>query len=95
MDDKVDGLYRKYLHDAIYLITNLQKQISEPRCYVSALLILRYLERISDHAFYVGDSYFLRLKRWKHMIFFSDNDNRPVLSLSIVVISITALYVPG
>ena len=56
MDDKVDELYRKYLHDAIYPQTNLQKQISEPRCYVSALLILRYLERISDHACYVGDS---------------------------------------
>ena len=57
MDDKVDGLYRKYLHDAIYPQTNLKlKQISEPRCYVSALLILRYLERISDHACYVGDS---------------------------------------
>jgi phosphate transport system protein len=56
MDDKVDELYRKYLHDAIFPQTNLQKQISEPRCYVSALLILRYLERISDHACYVGDS---------------------------------------
>jgi phosphate transport system protein len=56
MDDKVDELYRKYLHDAIYPQTNLQKHFSEPRCYVSALLILRYLERISDHACYVGDS---------------------------------------
>lgn len=56
MDDKVDGLYRKYLHDAIYPQANLQKHILEPRCYVSALLILRYLERISDHACYVGDS---------------------------------------
>ena len=56
MDDKVDELYRKYLHDAIFPQTNLQKQISEPRCYVSALLILRYLDRISDHACYVGDS---------------------------------------
>jgi phosphate transport system protein len=26
------------------------------RCYISALLILRYLERISDHACYIGDS---------------------------------------
>lgn len=41
MDDKVDALYRKYLHEAISPQTNLQKQISEPRCYVSTLLILR------------------------------------------------------
>jgi phosphate transport system protein len=27
-----------------------------PHCYVSSLLILRYLERISDHACYIGDS---------------------------------------
>ena len=34
-----------------------QKTLAEnPRCYVSALLILRYLERISDHACYIGDS---------------------------------------
>jgi phosphate transport system protein len=32
------------------------KRFSDPRCYVSALLILRYLERISDHACYIGDS---------------------------------------
>jgi phosphate transport system protein len=56
MDDKVDELYRKYLLEAISPQTNEQKQISEPRCYISALLILRYLERISDHACYVGDS---------------------------------------
>ena len=56
MDDKVDELYRKYLQEAISPQSNEQKQISEPRCYISALLILRYLERISDHACYVGDS---------------------------------------
>jgi phosphate transport system protein len=56
MDDKVDELYRKYLQEAISPQTNERKQISEPRCYISALLILRYLERISDHACYVGDS---------------------------------------
>jgi phosphate transport system protein len=32
------------------------KRFSDPHCYVSALLILRYLERISDHACYIGDS---------------------------------------
>jgi phosphate transport system protein len=56
MDDKVDELYRKYLQEAISPQTNERKQISEPRCYILALLILRYLERISDHACYVGDS---------------------------------------
>jgi phosphate transport system protein len=56
MDDKVDELYRKYLQEAISPRTNEHKQISEPRCYITALLILRYLERISDHACYVGDS---------------------------------------
>ena len=56
MDDKVDELYRKYLHEAISPKTNEQKEKTEPRCYISSLLILRYLERISDHACYVGDS---------------------------------------
>jgi phosphate transport system protein len=56
MDDKVDELYRKYLHEAISPQTNEQKENSEPRCYILSLLILRYLERISDHACYVGDS---------------------------------------
>ena len=54
MDDTVDTLYRKYLRE---LISNLSKNSSEePRCYISNLLILRYLERIADHACYVGDS---------------------------------------
>ena len=63
MDDTVNTLYRKYLRD---IITPSQEQQNEkrltdsnnnnPRCYISALLILRYLERISDHACYIGDS---------------------------------------
>jgi phosphate transport system protein len=62
MDDTVDTLYRKYLRD---IITPSQEQQAEgrltdsnnnPRCYISTLLILRYLERISDHACYIGDS---------------------------------------
>ena len=62
MDDTVDTLYRKYRD----IITPSQEQQNEkrltdsnnnnPRCYISALLILRYLERISDHACYIGDS---------------------------------------
>jgi len=54
MDDTVDTLYRKYLRE---LISNLSQDSSDkPRCYISNLLILRYLERIADHACYVGDS---------------------------------------
>jgi phosphate transport system protein len=63
MDDIVDMQYRKYLRDII--TTQEQKNVEKgsadvhknnPRCYISALLILRYLERISDHACYIGDS---------------------------------------
>lgn len=56
MDDTVDTLYRKYLREIITLKTNQGKNFTDPRCYISALLILRYLERISDHACYIGDS---------------------------------------
>jgi phosphate transport system protein len=56
MDDTVDALYRKYLREIIAPQTQQDKRFSDPRCYVSALLILRYLERISDHACYIGDS---------------------------------------
>ena len=52
MDDSVDSIFRNYLKKAI---TQTKKRNFEPRCYVSALLILRYLERISDHACYIGD----------------------------------------
>jgi phosphate transport system protein len=63
MDDIVDMQYKKYLRDII--TTQEQKNVEKgsadvhknnPRCYISALLILRYLERISDHACYIGDS---------------------------------------
>lgn len=53
MDDSVDSIFRKYLKKAL---SQPKKRNFEPRCYVSALLILRYLERISDHACYIGDS---------------------------------------
>lgn len=55
MDDTVDALYRKYLRETVSLQPDVEKNI-QPRCYVSALLILRYLERIADHACYIGDS---------------------------------------
>ena len=50
MDDSVDSIFRNYLKKAI---TQTKKRNFEPRCYVSALLILRYLEIISDHACYI------------------------------------------
>ena len=66
MDDTVDTQYRKYLRDLITPSSQVQGKSTEriltggdnnnPRCYISALLILRYLERISDHACYIGDS---------------------------------------
>jgi phosphate transport system protein len=60
MDDTVDALYRKYVNEIINPQEhhNNKKEYMDNtlRCYISALLILRYLERISDHACYIGDS---------------------------------------
>lgn len=58
MDDTVDALYRKYLREIITPTNKKEmKEIAkDPRCYLSTLLILRYLERIADHACYIGDS---------------------------------------
>jgi phosphate transport system protein len=56
MDDTVDALYRKYLRELIAHQNDVNKRETDPRCYISGLLILRYLERISDHACYISDS---------------------------------------
>lgn len=56
MDNTVDTLYRKYLREIISPHQKDDKRFADPRCYTSALLILRYLERISDHACYIADS---------------------------------------
>jgi phosphate transport system protein len=56
MDDTVDTLYKRYFHEIIAPHKKDDKRFADPRCYTSALLILRYLERISDHACYIGDS---------------------------------------
>jgi phosphate transport system protein len=61
MDDTVDRLYRKYLQRVVIPKNEREQDKAKaeemnPRCYGSTLLILRYLERISDHACYVSDS---------------------------------------
>jgi phosphate transport system protein len=56
MDDTVDALYRKYLRELIAQQNDKDKRETDTRCYISNLLILRYLERIADHACYIGDS---------------------------------------
>ena len=49
-DDHVDKAYMDYNRE-------LSKAPSIPiRCAVASLLVLRYLERIADHACYIGDS---------------------------------------
>jgi phosphate transport system protein len=60
MDDTVDTLYRKYLQRVVIPKNRgnrgkVEAEEMNPICYGSALLILRYLERISDHACYVSD----------------------------------------
>jgi phosphate transport system protein len=54
MDDSVDALYRSYLR-LILTPSRVNYEYSEVRCFISALLILRYLERISDLACYISD----------------------------------------
>jgi phosphate transport system protein len=56
MDDTIDAIYKKYLHEIISPRPKGDTNLGDARCYTSALLILRYLERISDHACYIGDS---------------------------------------
>jgi len=50
MDDVVDGIYTDFVKKSA------QNPGGSIKCTVSATLILRYLERIADHATYVGDS---------------------------------------
>jgi len=50
MDDVVDESYRKNLRNTI------EKKGGDIKCALSSALILRYLERIADHASYIGES---------------------------------------
>jgi phosphate transport system protein len=50
MDDVVDGIYLDFVKKSAY------EREANLRCVVSGTLILRYLERIADHATYVGET---------------------------------------
>jgi phosphate transport system protein len=50
MDDFVDEHYRKNLK------TVMEGNRGDLRCSLSGILIMRYLERIADHATYIGES---------------------------------------
>jgi phosphate transport system protein len=56
MDDTVDKIYRNYLRDVVTAKAETKDIYADPRCVISALLLLRYLERIADHACYIADS---------------------------------------
>jgi phosphate transport system protein len=56
MDDIVDGIYRDYLREIVVAKKESQDIYADPRCVISALYILRYLERVADHACYITDS---------------------------------------
>lgn len=49
LDDAVDERYRENLRRTIEKTGNI-------KCSLSAILILRYIERIADHATYIGES---------------------------------------
>jgi phosphate transport system protein len=50
MDDIVDDIYNNYIKSVV------EYGGADLNCILSATLILRYLERIADHAKYIGDS---------------------------------------
>ena len=50
MDNVVDDLYRGYLRRV------LKDENQDLKCYISGTLVLRYLERIADHAEDVGEA---------------------------------------
>jgi phosphate transport system protein len=57
LDSTVDTLYRKYLR-SIMNSDDIYNWKARSLCDICNILILRYLERISDHACYLGDCVF-------------------------------------
>jgi phosphate transport system protein len=49
-EKQVDGMYFKYLDRLI------EEAPATNRCTISSVLVVRYLERIADHAIYIGES---------------------------------------
>ena len=56
MEDFVDILFKKSLREFAIHPNNVNNDYSDNRCNISSALILKYLERISDHASYIADS---------------------------------------
>ncbi len=56
MDETVDLIYRKYLREVVTAKKESQDLYADPRCVISSLHVLRYLERVADHACYIADS---------------------------------------
>lgn len=56
MDDTVDNIYRQYLKEIVTAKRDSKNIYADPRCVISALHVLRYLERVADHACYIADS---------------------------------------
>lgn len=54
MEEMVDVLYRKSMRESAQKTSS--DSYSDNRCSISNALILKYLERISDHASYIADS---------------------------------------
>lgn len=54
MEDMIDIHYKKNLRESI--LNNSDGAYSDIRCNISTALILKYLERIADHASYIADS---------------------------------------
>jgi phosphate transport system protein len=56
MDETVDLIYRKYLREVVTAKKESQDLYADPRCVIFSLHVLRYLERVADHACYIADS---------------------------------------
>ena len=56
MDDAVDLIYRNYLREIVTASKESRDIYADPRCVISSLHVLRYLERIADHTCYIADS---------------------------------------